>query len=91
MKVDGDGQTDVHRQSVFENIRNYVNVPSVQMQAVPDVSIGQALGMSRAVRIKPDDPDDEVDERIRGQFSAPPPITSPYCVLPRHHRTQTLL
>lgn len=47
------------------------------MQAVPDVSIGQALGMSRAVRIKPDDPDDEVDERIRGEYSAPPPTTSP--------------
>lgn len=37
------------------------------MQAVPDISVGQALGMSRATRLIPDDPDDEVDERIRGQ------------------------
>lgn len=56
---------------MFENIRNHVNAPSVQMQAVPSISVGQALGMSRAVQVKSDDPDDEVDERIRGVFQPP--------------------
>lgn len=53
---------------MFENIRDYVHVPSVQMQAVPELSVGQALRMTSSKPLKADDPDDEVEERIRGEF-----------------------
>lgn len=58
------------RRQVMENLRDLVHVPSVPMHIVPDKTVGEALGMRSAVRIGVGvDDEDEVDVRIRGEYS----------------------